>query len=154
MEQHSNIQTTDQSNLPRSSTSVTWHTNLTLGEDGSMVSIPNEGLEHPSTVADSSNILEEEQLSTEEEEERKRLSLLEERCAALMEEHRRRKESLALELGASLEEVEKRCENNVAKLLITTKARSGWNTFVSIKREEEVRAADANQVELAEGNYD
>ena len=108
METNSNT-SNDQSRLPSSSAPVMWHTNFTLGEDGSMVSIPNQ--EQPTTPEASSHGTDNIEVTVdgEKEQECESLSLLEERCAMLMEEHRQKKESLALELGVSLEEVEKRC---------------------------------------------
>ncbi|KAI7856631.1 hypothetical protein BDC45DRAFT_533595 [Circinella umbellata] len=149
METNSNT-SNDQLRLPSSSAPVMWHTNFTLGEDGSMVSIPNQ--EQSTTPEASSHGTDniEETVDGEKEQECESLSLLEERCAMLMEEHRQKKESLALELRVSLEEVEKRCGNHVAKLLTTTKARSGWNSFISTKRQEELDSAEANQAQLAE----
>ena len=153
METNSNIPN-NQSRSPSSSAPVMLHTNFTLGEDGSMVSIPNQ--EHsatPEALSQHGTYNIEDTLDGEEEQECERSSLLEERCAMLMEEHRQKKESLALELGVSLEEVEKRCGNHLAKLLTTTKTRSGWNSFISTKRQEELDSAEANQARLAEGNY-
>ncbi|KAG2210147.1 hypothetical protein INT45_011354 [Circinella minor] len=132
METNSNIPN-NQSCLPSSSAPVMWHTNFTLEEDGSMVSIPNQ--EHsatPEALSQHGTYNIEDTLDREEEQECERSSLLEERSWSF------------------LEEVEKRCGNHVAKLLTTTKARSGWNSFISTKRQEELDSAEANQARLAE----
>ncbi|KAI9495138.1 hypothetical protein BDB00DRAFT_253303 [Zychaea mexicana] len=109
-----------------------------ISETGEMVLLNNTDVDvdqHPQELHE-----EPSRTPTEEDSaEQARLLELEARCAELMAEHEARKVALANELGFSLREVEKRCENNLAPLVVTTKAISSWNLFVSMRKQEEDR---------------
>ncbi|KAI9497672.1 hypothetical protein BDB00DRAFT_803558 [Zychaea mexicana] len=109
-----------------------------IAETGEMVLLNNTDVDvdqHPQGLHE-----EPSRTPTEEDSaEQARLLVLEARCAELMAEHEARKVALANELGFSLREVEKRCENNLAPLVVTTKAISSWNLFVSMRKQEEDR---------------
>ncbi|KAG2207792.1 hypothetical protein INT45_001791 [Circinella minor] len=112
----------------------------------STTTVDNNG-DKPQYQASSQQDPEEEQPLEEyvpEEDSDERHEQLAERCIRLMEEHQKKKESLAMELGFTLEEVEAMCENHTPKLISAKKTISGWNRYVSESRNEELAAANAN----------
>ncbi|KAG2216423.1 hypothetical protein INT45_001380 [Circinella minor] len=116
-------------------TSFTWGNNLTVDQDGGLI---DANQQQQRVEYNAQEVVEMEEPNEAEKEENERLRVLDVRCFQLMQEFAQKKASLAVELGASLEEVERRCGNHITRLFMTTKARSGWNSFVAKKRSQEL----------------